>query len=993
MRERSVFHKCWTSQLLDQYFTTEAMSKERSAFLEVHLPIDKIRVDRRYPAFSDLQGKEYIGEDRLLDLVTNSTPAQANRIFVLVGETGSGKSELCQWLHYRIDNSVHVPILISRSMIRLRDIVTEINKHLGEELPSDLRDITDLWPETISKTLVAAMYRRLERPEVQNRIHSKDAGKLRSLMDEKSFEQQMRDNFVDYRDEIRRLDKPRDLNLLPEKDFLALVKEISGLHEPGVCYRELQQAIIDCLASELRVEDLIDKLSRIAQKYKKQKRRPVLLIEDITTWGFLQNDLLDYLFDLSRGNYDVVIGVTTGFERTNQDQIYKSQQTITERLQGRFELTDERRGETVFMRDHFVDLARLYLKAVKGKASCESCQLGNECHEVFGKYLYPFNREFLANVYNNLQQDGNPKRTPRLLLRALRHCLEAEIPPFESIELLNYVGQPTAYFKRSSLSPAAEALFKWYGTNTNQGVLLPVAVAKIFNSHPPQNIEQVNGYYHLPLRAGMEGLLPDPEKSLDTSHKKEVIEIEADTDPDLNLKPQKKSEEKKVEPSTIADKSDEKITIDAFGEMDQWLQLQGNFPQRETFKDGVWKLIDFFEFAPFELKHQHCIARGAKPLLFNRGSKRARIYLHQSADSKQPGYFKLTIEPDRTQEDLFNQILALGLARYDVTDRGKLDHVHLYDWLNDQVVELRNQMSQSLSSALGIPMEDFILLSKFLLLNSCEGLTDLDPLHLSKPIEGEPLQLPGLGRYGEHLYECRQHIDALFIAFFHLRNNLIDFPLLDRTTRKIRPTEALTTLGSISPAEVPKGFQITIDDDTLTLRGLARVIRDYSGYLRRVQQKDRFMLKPTTETLQSIHQLCDPPDNLTGNGLREQVGKLHHLTRILNIRWQRQWDLQLICLDKQPENLDFPKFFDALSTTMNKVRCLEADPNAFTYLATQRAVNRITRTSEYEVIQGLRTVLQGIRKILSNHIDTSRWSQEFRGFERAFQQYQKKVNQ
>ena len=989
MQELSALRKCWTRESLDRYFTTEAMSKERSAFLEVHLPIGEILIDPAYPAFSALGGKEAVGEDNLLRLVTDSRPGQANRIFLVVGETGSGKSELCQWLCYRIEDRVHVPVLIARSMIRLRDIVTEINRHLGDDVPSDMRDITDLWPETISKSLVAAMYRRLERPEVRNRIGGRDAEHLRSLMDQPVFEQRMRGNFVHYRDEIRRLDKPRELNLLPEADFVALVREAGGLHGPGPCYGELQRAIADCLASELQVEDLIEKLSHIGRRYQQRGRRPVLLIEDITTWGFLQNDLLDYLFDLSRGNYDVVIGVTTGFERANQEQIYKSQQTITERIEGRFELTDEH-SETAFLRNHFVDLARLYLRAVKAQA-CPSCSSAAECHEVFGEYLYPFTRMFLTNVYRNLQQDGNLKQTPRLLLRALRHCLEAEeSPPFESVELLHYVAQPPTYFRHSPhLSPAAQRLFKWYGINTNQGVFLPVTIAETFGLRPPEGVEQVGKHYRLPLRAGVEGMLPAPEEALSALLEELPVRVEVKPEVEAEAAP----EEKKVEPERVPKETKKEAAIDTLGEMDQWLNQRGNFPRRDTFKDGVLALLDFFQLAPFELKHPHSVAKRAATLVFRRGDRRARIYLHQSADSMQPGYFKLTIEPNAGQQELFSQVLAVGLRNYDVADSNRLDHVRLYDWLNGRTAELRRKMLLSLRSALGMQAEYFVLLTKFLLLNNCEGLTTLDPVHLSKPIDGTPLQLQILGERVNHLFECRQHIDALFVAFFHLRDNLIDFPLLRRTAEAIDALQALVALEHISHQEVAKGFQISVDGDVLPLQGLVRLVTDYASSLRRIQQSGRLQPRPTLDTLENVRQLCDPPDDLTGEKLRQQVDELRHLASILKLRWQQRWNIELNALDRTPEKLDFPRFFEILITALDEGQSLDANPNVFTYIATQRLVTRIATTPEYDVLQGLKTLVQGIDKAIEGCGGPPTLTHQFREFDRAFRQYQEKSSQ
>lgn len=984
MARQLEYRKCWSSELLDRYFTTEAMSKDRQAFLKVHLPINEIIVDEAYPASSDLGGKSSIGEEDLLDLVMASRPSQPNRIFVLVGETGSGKSELCQWLSYRIEDGVHVPILIARSMIHLRDIVAEINKHLGEDVPDDIRDVTDLWPETISKNLVAAMFRRLERPEVRNRVSKRDAEALRSLLDQREFEHKMRQNFIDYRMEIRRLDKPRELNLLPEKDFGRLAADAGGLKHPAACYAQLQRAMTDCLADELQVEDLIEKLSEIARRYRQQGRRPVLLIEDITTWGFLQNDLLDYLFDLSSGSYDVVIGVTTGFERSNQDQIYKSQQTITERIEGRFELTDET-GETVFLRRDYASLVRLYLNAVKEEV-CESCGSVAECHEVFGTGLYPFTREFLQNVYKNLEQDGNPKQTPRLLLRAVRHCLEAEAsPPFESIELVNYVDHPPTYFARSpGLSPVTERLFKWYGVNTKEGVFLPVALARFFGLSSLALPQRSDGHYRLLLRAGVEGLLPDPPKAL--SHlvgrvKEEPEEQPAEDEPTVE-------EKKETEAGPTPEDLERAAAVDILGEMDQWLNHKGNFPRRDTFKDGVLALVDFFRFTPFEMKHSHSIAQGAAPLTFKRGNRRSRIYLHQSGDTLRPGYFKLTIEPDADQQDLFSQVLAVGLDQCEVTDTRTIGHVQLHDWLQGLMSELQQDMKASLRDALGMPLTHFILMTKFLLLNNAEGLVKLDPYQLVRPIAGEPLELQPSAKRINHLFECRDHIDALFVAFFHLRDNVVDFPLLRRTVESLDPDKALRDLERIDPEGVPNGFEIHMPGDDLPLQGLARLVRDYASSLRRYQQNAWFKTQPPVHRLVAAHRLCDPPDDLDPEDLRAQVDELRRLAGALGLRWQRRWDIELDALHSNPDRLDFSSFFKILTEAVRKGESLEEKPDVFAFVAAQRLVSHVAKTPEYEVLEGLKELAEGIAKAIRGRGGSLVQSSRFQRFSDSFQQYQ-----
>ena len=67
----SLYTKCWTQTAIDGYFTAEAMSKTPAAFNQVHVPIDRIRVDPQYPAG---QGRQEISECELRDIVRAFPP-------------------------------------------------------------------------------------------------------------------------------------------------------------------------------------------------------------------------------------------------------------------------------------------------------------------------------------------------------------------------------------------------------------------------------------------------------------------------------------------------------------------------------------------------------------------------------------------------------------------------------------------------------------------------------------------------------------------------------------------------------------------------------------------------------------------------------------------------------------------------------------------------------------------------------------------------------
>lgn len=941
MASQLTFPKFWTESSLDRYFTTEAMSKARDDFNEVHLSIDRILTD---PAYIAVKGKLEMREVELLHLMEASQPGRPNRVFVVSGETGSGKSELCQWLFYNISNAVHVPILIPRSMIRLRDIVAQVHRHLNIPVPEETKDISELWPETVSAQLRAATLLYLQRSEIQNQIGRRDIDGLRKILDTREFEARMRHQFERYCEEVVRLERPRQLQLLPEPDFSDLAQQAGGLKDPSLCYRHIQHAMTDCLADQLGVDDLIEKLARISAAYGEAGKRPVLLIEDITTWGFLQNDLLDYLFDLSRGNFDVIIGVTTEFEQANRSQIYRAQQTISERIEARFELTDEQ-SETVFLRDHFVDMARLYLRAVL-RASSPPSHLPVGFNQDFGPDLYPFNVNCLTNIYQSLQQEGNPKRTPRLFLRVLRQALEAERPPFATMEVLNNVDSPAIYFRREqSLAPETEGLFKWYGLNTSQGVFLLEGVASAFGVTLPDSVERFNGYYRLALRPGVELRLPPPPVQLSRQSHAPGPKAPTSAVPTPTPKSPAPAQE---EPQSIPRPVDEP---DVLVQMDNWLERLVPFPERNKLKDGILRLLEFYEFEPFRLAHPECTARNAVPLVFQRGEKYARIYLPDSGDDRP--YPKLTIAPNPALSELFSQALAIGLGDYEVTNAERLDHAQLYDWLKRDVDRLQQQLHVILSSALGMPLEQFVLFCKFLLLNNLQGIMELDAQSLAQPVEGDPLQLPQVGQSVQYLYEAGPHIQGLFVAFFHFRENLVDYPGLVRVCQGLDSLRALDVVRRIDPTVIPQGFVISIGDDRLAFRDLVQIVQRYANSLWGIGQSGNLSTTSDRAQLQRLHSMCTPPDALDAEHLRRQIDELRTAVHRARISWKSSWDMSLQDLHKAPKSLDFPTVAAALDKALTRMEELNQRMNVFAYVSIQGLIRQASQCAAYDVLQAI----------------------------------------
>lgn len=124
------YPRCWNSDRVREVFTTESRQKARDLFLQTHRPFQHIRVD--FCKEEAIIGP-FINEEQVRTLIQAGQLSADNRLFFVVGEAGSGKSELCQWLEYTIDTSIRLPIHIPRSMTSAAHVVALLRQHLARQ--------------------------------------------------------------------------------------------------------------------------------------------------------------------------------------------------------------------------------------------------------------------------------------------------------------------------------------------------------------------------------------------------------------------------------------------------------------------------------------------------------------------------------------------------------------------------------------------------------------------------------------------------------------------------------------------------------------------------------------------------------------------------------------------------------------------------------------------------------------------------------------------
>lgn len=482
----------WDDGVIRQYLTPESHQKSRKEFERTHIDINKIRADYLFPHQTN---DDFVTQDEFCDAILKSNQLDDNRIFILRGETGSGKSQLCQWLEYQIGSTpeggrddTHIALHVSRSQTRIEDIVEILTEPIDVNI--QVGNVNELDPNKVADAMVTnleayapAAFQELSKSEVESLIEDHSGRDLRGILS---------DNLEEYQNAVADEDENDIPDLISKDEYRELALIAFGTARGAeTIFPTLRGFLHDELSGKLNVGNFQEKLETISDAYIENGLRPVLICEDLTTFSVLKEQLLDHIFQLDSGHYDVVLGWTTGWEKDDLDKaLGTTENTYTymkDRAEGYLSTTDDT-GQAYFLtEDVTVELARKYVSVIRGESSSTAdSDIPNDAFDD----LYPFNAEFIRRAYEHLVQDGNERRTPRLLLiRIVRECLTSTSPPFESIEGNPYVKQfPTPV--DINLPANLQSLAKWYGfPNAEQNIELPRGIVDTFGLSVPTGSE------------------------------------------------------------------------------------------------------------------------------------------------------------------------------------------------------------------------------------------------------------------------------------------------------------------------------------------------------------------------------------------------------------------------------------------------------------------------------------------------------------------------
>ncbi|MHB8598522.1 MAG: hypothetical protein ACYDER_17120 [Ktedonobacteraceae bacterium] len=375
-------------------------------FMRTHYPVSLCQY-RRGTLLRSLRE-----EDLLEQLLESSALAPGNRLWVVYGAPGSGKSELMRWLESRILQED-----VTRAAVMVRLSRTEL-----DVLSITERFRTMLSPNFYSETMRSRWYMARQKPRTLAKLILLFA--LESLLDSDELI-----NALFYRllnavqPQIERIlatgeeaKSPGSIELMSLEVWETIIRE-TAIPVPLEYERFRHQMTLAFSQHLLEGLSLPDTLHRVSSEISERSSlRPILLIDDLVqSLNVFASDLLDYFITLEEGNWDVVIGLTpAAFEASQRGRLLLQRIAYLDTVDDRVEklwLSDEAGYDSyVLEEENCHDFAARYL--------CEYHRLSGL---VEIEPLYPFNREALVRIYRGLPTG---KGKIRYFLRHLRYILE-----------------------------------------------------------------------------------------------------------------------------------------------------------------------------------------------------------------------------------------------------------------------------------------------------------------------------------------------------------------------------------------------------------------------------------------------------------------------------------------------------------------------------------------------------------------------------------------
>lgn len=926
----------WDDDEVDHFITSEAhtASKTPEQFKETHVDIDRIHADTLTPL--GVSG-DFVTQDDILKSITASTLEDPNRIFIVRGEPGSGKSQLCEWTKYQIngygedDDGVedYVALHVSRSQTRMDQIVDVLTEPL--DVDPDVQNIDDLDPSDAASAIVEYL-RGIWSTE---HFTDQEVRELTAKRDDKSdLREIFAKNIQEHQDALQSRDENPNFNLLTRTDFRDLRFQLSFgnklTENKDLLYSVLKNEAHEYLSRNL-VGDFKEQLQEYSQLYQEQGIRPVLICEDLTTFSVLKEQLLDHIFELSSSHYDIVLGWTIGWEQDNIDDAMARSDAATYmkgRSEGFLTMTDKN-GEAYFLDDDdSVELTRSYLNAIKRYSGTKN--IPEDVGEAFDG-LYPFNERFVYVAYRQLNDEGSNRKTPRLLLlRVVKHCLKSTLPAYEAMKSNSFVDTPT-FEVDMKYDQIYQDVSRWYGVPVEDGIGVKIGIFDAFGIElPDRDVAPVKGDYVI-FDKGKGSVVLDKIKNPPTPVHEVAEEDDGSGDEVEDSENEMVDDDSGENDVRVIDdpelSGEERERQRKVQEFQYWVTSGEKYPSSDTLHNGAIEVLERWHDST-RLGNPNASTRSASSIYYARGDG---IPVSIQGDKQRQANIDVELEWGEEHADLYTPMLEYGLfGTFDTTDT---NFDQLRAWADTNVAQFKQNMREEVEDCLpeNLTIEKTLVLGQLFLINAAKGTT-IDGDCLSAELVFEDFkqnQTYGKSIIDEfdrdsafreaftNLTKSSSDISDLIEGFFLLKSNVVDYERLAEVRHEIAADfeTHVDDAMMIDAGDLPDAYKIgsTRNRTNTKLSVLFDRISDYATELQRLTaEKDathiQEALKPVERWYSSEHTVDD---------LVEWFETLYNCAGAMDVTMKSSYDDANKTLTESPDEMKLSAFRDDVKTFKN----------------------------------------------------------------------------
>lgn len=370
---------------------------------------------------------ESVSEDALLEELLEEHTF-GNRVYIIFGSTGSGKSELLCWIRdqWILKGNPRPIIRISRNELNPQVLVKKCYESIGLTLEDIIID-ENKWSLLLNKPIT--IINQLVWSTMSELFDRDDEIVPAALLLRPVIEK----NIISFTDQLDKGTINTPLEVISKKEFNLLIE--STTLNIDINYYKFRDSLLKKLDQFLfNGTDMKTIFRQLSETLVRKKIRPVLLIDDLVqSINLYASDMMDFFITLEDGNWDVVIGLTPGVEQgedfnSELKNRIKNLDTIDDRVK-KLWLSDEAGSNfyslDIDQSDQYLRKYLLALKDANGYKCSIQCPHAMSCKQLLNESsdnleTLPLNTHLIKRIYKGIPKG---KGTLRYLILHSREIL------------------------------------------------------------------------------------------------------------------------------------------------------------------------------------------------------------------------------------------------------------------------------------------------------------------------------------------------------------------------------------------------------------------------------------------------------------------------------------------------------------------------------------------------------------------------------------------